>query len=89
MTIAVDGVYWDDGICAHVVKETDEWIVAVAPMIFNDRVLFMTRREYPVSWSAGWCYDQGGAAIFAALAWDPDTEHSPVGYKKVAGDSRP
>jgi hypothetical protein len=26
--------------------------------------------------------------LLAALAWDPDTEHSPVGYKKVAHDRR-
>lgn len=79
---------WDDATQSLIVKESDEWIVSVVPMIFNDRILFSWRTEYPVCWSAAWCYDKGGVAALAAAAWDPDTEHSPSGYKKVAADSR-
>lgn len=80
---------WDEQIQSMVIKETDDWVVSVTPMIFNDRVLFTDKhRDYPLSWTAGWCYDKGGAAHLAAMVWDPETEHSPVGYKKVAGDSR-
>jgi hypothetical protein len=82
------GLRWDDAIESLVVKETDDWIVSVTPMIYNDRLLLTMRSQYPTGWTAGWCYNKGGAAILAALAWDPDTQHDPVGYKKVAGDSR-
>lgn len=80
--------YFDEKIASLVIKESPEWIVSVTPMIFNDRVILTMRSEYPSGWTAGWCYDKGGAAILAAMAWDPNTEHSPVGYKKVAGDLR-
>ncbi len=79
---------WDPAIGSWIVKETDDWIVSVTPMIFNDRVLFTQRAEYPNFCTAGWCYDKGPAAILAAMAWDPDTQHSPVGHKKVAFDAR-
>jgi hypothetical protein len=71
-----------------IVKETAEWIVSVAPMIFNDRVLLTHQSEYPDFWTAGWCYDKGGAAFLAAIAWDPDAEPAPVGFKKLAADRR-
>lgn len=80
--------YWDGEIQSLVIKESNDWIISVTPMIYNDRLLFSTRRDYPISWTAGWCYDKGGAAVLAATVWDPDTEREPVGYKKVAGDSR-
>lgn len=80
--------YFDPKIESVVYQETDDWIVSVTPMIFNDRLLFTTRADYPHSWTAGWCYDKGGAAPLAAQIWDPNTERDPVGFKKVAGDSR-
>jgi len=86
---ALKDVHWDDAMASWVVKESPEWIVSVTPMLYNDRLLFTTRQEYPHSWTAGWCYDKGGAAMLAAIAWDPDTERDPVGFKKVAGDLRP
>lgn len=79
---------WDAELCSFVVKESLEWVVSVTPMIFNDRVLLTHRREYPTLWVAGWCYDKGGAAFLAAMAWDPDTERAPVGFKKLAADRR-
>ncbi len=79
---------WDEKTQSVVVKVTEHWIVSVAPMIFNDRVLLTSREEYPWTWTAGWCYDKGGAAGLAAAVWDPETEREPIGYKKVAADAR-
>lgn len=79
---------FDEQIQSLVIKETDEWIVSVTPMIFNDRVILTHRDQYPMTYTAGWCYDKGAAAILAAMAWNPDEEFEPVGYKKIACDSR-
>lgn len=79
---------WNDTAQTNVVKVVGEWIVSVTPMIFNDRVLLTHVDEWPLTWTAGWCYDKGGVAHLAALAWDVATEHEPKGYKKVAGDQR-
>lgn len=78
----------DDQMQSLVIKETDQWIISVTPMLFGDRILMTHRDDYPYGYTAGWCYDKGGAAVLAALVWDPDTDHSPVGYKKVACDRR-
>ena len=58
--------YYDPKMESVVVKKSDNWIVSVTPMIFNDRVLLTTEMDYPYGWTAGWCYDKGGAAILAA-----------------------
>jgi len=79
---------FDPEIQSYVVKRCEEWIVSVTPMIYNDRVILSMKADYPWGWTAGWCYDKGGAAFLAALAWDPDTEDAPVGFKKLAGDAR-
>lgn len=80
---------WDAEAGGYRVKEGDDWIVHVIPMIFNDRVTFSYRSDYSSScYTAGWCFDKGGAAALAAALWDPDTQHEPVGYKKVALDAR-
>lgn len=79
----------DDQMQSLVLKETDEWIVSVTPMLFNDRILLTHKvRDYPLGCSAGWCYDKGGAAVLAALAWNVDTEDEPASFKKCAFDSR-
>ncbi len=88
MTEAPAESQWDENIQSLVIKETDEWIVSVTPMIYNDRVLFSYRSDYPWGCSAGWCYDKGGAAILAAVAWDPAAEREPAAYKKCAFDAR-
>lgn len=71
-----------------VVNETDEWIVSVVPMLFNDRVMLTHRDEYPTFATAGWCYDRGPSAMLAAKAWNPDVTREPLGYKKCAFDAR-
>lgn len=80
--------YWDDAIKSTVVQENEEWIVSVTPMIFNDRIYLTHRSEYPRSATAGFCYDKGGAAMLAAMAWDFENEREPAGHKKVAFDAR-
>jgi hypothetical protein len=65
------------------IGETDEYFVEIVPMIFSDR-LVMTPKEAPMVYDYGWCYDKGGAALFAAMAWDPDKEAEPPGYNKRA-----
>ena len=83
--------HWDDHLQSMVIKETENWIVSVTPMLFNDRVLLTQQSEYSSKYpgyTSGWCYDKGGAAVLAARVFDPDTEHEPVGYKKAAFDGR-
>lgn len=80
---------WDNKLGAWVVKRTEHWIVSVTPMLFNDRVCLTSHLEYPRTWTAGWCYDQNGSAFLAALAFDPESERQPVGFKKLAADHRP
>ena len=77
---------WDDAIESWIIRVTEHWIVSVTPMIFNDRIVLTHRNEYPWFVTAGWCYDKGGAAHLAAAVWDPETQHEPVGYKKVAAE---
>lgn len=81
-------VGWDETMQSMVVKVTERFVVSVTPMIFNDRLLLTSRDEYPDTWTAGWCYDKGAAAYLAALAWDPEVEREPVGFKKLAADLR-
>lgn len=71
-----------------VVQVTEHWVVGVVPQAYNDRVLLCSHEEWRTSWTAGFCYDRGPAAMLAAAAWDPEREWFPVGFKKVAGDAR-
>lgn len=59
------------------------WAVQITVMIFNDR-LILAEPGLHGSPIYGWCYDKGGAAHLAALAWNPETEGEPAGYKKAA-----
>ena len=79
---------WNETIKAHVVTVTEHWVVCVTPMIYNDRVLLCSVRDWDTSIVAGFCYDKGAVAAVAALIWDPETQHEPLGHKKVAFDSR-
>lgn len=78
------GFPWDAKFGGWLIKETDDWFVMVMPMLFNDRVVIGTQDERIFGYSAGWCYDKGGAALLAAAAWDPVTQDEPAGYKKAA-----
>lgn len=57
-------------------------------MIYNDRVVLMKPDEMRRGYTAGFCYDKGGAALMAALVWDPEIDERPAGWKKIACDSR-
>lgn len=81
--------YWDDQIESLVYKHVGPWMVSVTPQIFNDRVLLTHREQYPRRWTAGFCYDKGPAAGLAAMAWNPDEERNPAGFKRIAADERP
>ena len=75
-------------IGGHVVKVTDTWVVAVVPMIFNDRVILCRVDEWRTGITAGFCYDKGAAAAIAAQMWDPHVDADPLGFKKRAFDAR-
>lgn len=83
-----DQFYFDEAMGSLVIQKTDEWIVSVTPMMFNDRVILTHKSEYPDFNTAGWCYDKGIAAICAAAVWDIESEREPAGYKKCAYDGR-
>lgn len=68
-----------------VVKVTEHFVVAVIQMIYNDRIIVMKGDTWAYQYDAYWCYDKGGAAALAAIAWDPETEPEPLGHKKSGG----
>lgn len=80
----MDEPYWDAVIGGLIVRKDGPWIVAVSPMLFNDRILLTHERDYPHFVTAGYCYDKGGAAPLAAMQWNPLEQERPVGYKKIA-----
>lgn len=65
--------------------------IDVAPMIFNDRLLVNHRSDYPYFVVAGFCYDKGGLAAIAAMAWLANWEEFdvPPGFKKIAVNDLP
>lgn len=70
----------DDGT-AYRVGETASAFIEVVPMLFNDRIIVVPK-EAPLTYGRFWCYQKGGAAIFAALAWDGSDDTEPVGWIK-------
>jgi hypothetical protein len=58
------------------------WLIQVCPMLFNDR-LVLTPQDNPLVYDYGWCFPKGGAAVLAAMVWDPATQAEPVGYIKA------
>jgi hypothetical protein len=65
------------------IGEWGGYYIQIMPMIFNDRIV-MTPASCPYVYDHGWCFTKGGAAILAALIWNPQTEAEPLGYKKRA-----
>ena len=80
--------YFDEQIESVVYAHHGPWLVSVSSAIFNNRVLLTHRDEYPRRWTAGFCYDKGPAAGLAAAVWNPRTDPYPVGFKRIAADSR-
>lgn len=87
MTIQ-EAPYWDEEQRMFIVKETENWVVCMVPMIFNERITVASKDEHPFEYSAGFCYDKGQQAILRAALWDPETERYPTGFKKIACDAR-
>lgn len=79
---------WDELIMGWQIKETEHWLVHVTPMLFNHRILLTSHDEYPLTWTAGWCYDTRVAAVVAAAVFEPETEMDPAGFKRLAADLR-
>lgn len=80
--------YFDERIESVVYGHHGPWLVSVSPQLVNDRILLTHRDEYPMQWTAGFCYDKGPSAGLAAAVWDPLTERYPVGFKRIAVDGR-
>lgn len=71
----------DDGT-AYRVGETETSYIEVTPMLFNDRIIVVPKSA-PRTYDRFWCYQKGGAAILAALAWDGADDTEPVGWIKA------
>lgn len=56
------------------------WVVLIAAMGFNDRVILAEPDGTP---HYGWCFPKGGAAHLAALVWDPNADGEPLGHIKA------
>lgn len=80
--------YFDERIESVVYGHYGSWLVSVSSMLVNDRVLLTRRDQYPTQWVAGFCYDKGPAAGLAAMVWDPEVDPYPIGFKRIAADSR-
>lgn len=74
VSLRPDGTAWR-------VQETETAYIEVAPMMFNDRVMVVPK-DSPFTYGRYWCYQKGGAAILAALAWDGADDTEPVGWIK-------
>lgn len=60
-------------------------IIAIAPMMFNDRITLCDR----LSIHEGWCYDKHGAALDALEAWAKiGFTDEPIGWKKHVPSGR-
>lgn len=72
------------------IGEWGGYTLKICSMGFNDCIV-MTPFASPETYDHGWCYDKGGLAFVALIAWDPATEAEPPGYKKRAtrGQRRP
>lgn len=74
-----DRVRLNDDSTAYRVGETKTAFIEV--VLFSDRVIVVPKRA-PRTYDRFWCYQKGGAAIFAALAWDGADDTEPVGWIK-------
>lgn len=63
--------------------EWQGYLVQIMAMTFNDR-LILTPANATGGYDHGWCYQKGAAALLAALAWNPETQGEPLGFKKKA-----
>lgn len=83
--------FWFQEERMFVVKETEDWVICVVPMLFNDRITIANKNEFCRTWTAGWCYEKSfnaSLAISFASVWDPSRDQRPQGSKKIAFDTR-
>lgn len=86
-----DEVVLNDRSC-YTVKEAGRWLVEIAPMIFNFRVV-LTPKTNLLTYEHGWCYIGRGEVTFArawlaAAAFDPTVQLDPPGFDKQATPPR-
>lgn len=74
-------VHPNDDATAYRVGETETAFIEVVPMLFNDRIIIVPKSA-PHTYDRFWCYQKGGAAILAALAWGGADDTEPVGWIK-------
>lgn len=74
-----------DGDGVLTIGQWGGWLVQIMPMLFNDRLVLTPASYVGAVYDYGWCYPKGGAALAAALTWNPDTEGEPAGYVKAVG----
>ena len=89
MNFPEPGTYHELGF--YVVKVTENWIVGIMPMIYNERIILMDHDTWKNSIRAGWCYPKFGdrmPAIVAAGMWNPEEQERPEGFIKEAFDAR-
>ena len=79
---------WNDELRAWVVKVTETYVMCVTPMSYNHRITLSDHRDWRWFVIAGWCYSDRLSAFAAAEVFDPEVDVAPVGYKKIAVDSR-
>ena len=77
-----DRVRINDDSTAYRAGETASAYIEVVPMLFNDRIIVVPKSA-PYTYDRYWCYQKGGAAILAALAWDGADDTEPVGWIKT------
>lgn len=65
------------------IGEWGGYLIQIMPMTVNDR-LVLTPARTPMVYDHGWCFDKGAAPMLAAMAWNPETQGEPVGFKKRA-----
>lgn len=75
-------VHLNDSRTALRCGETETHWIEVAPMMFNDRILYIPKIA-PLTVDRYWCYQRGPAAVLAALAWDGAADSEPVGWIKA------
>lgn len=78
---------WDEVTKSFVAKRVGDWIVSVAPQLFDDLVMLTHRSQWPREWVAAWYYDQGDG-LPAAEVWDPVADQEPAGFTRLFRDAR-
>lgn len=63
------------------------YYIQIIPSVHTNRLVLTPMTGNRV-YAHGWCFDRGPAAALAALAWDPQRQAEPHGYKIRIGPRR-